>query len=71
MLEDKIFFEREITHSVTKLVDEAKFMNEHRIPVKDIYHYILINARDYNERYMALFLFGMIYKWFKDDNNIK
>lgn len=71
MLDDKAFFDKEITPAVAKLVDKAKAMNECRMPLKDIYDYILKHSDSYHERYMALFLFGLSYRWFKDDNKIK
>jgi hypothetical protein len=71
MLDDKLFFTKEITHNVSKIMDEVKSMNNKRIPLKTIYNYILTHTDTYQERYISLFLFGLSYRWFKDDNKLK
>lgn len=71
MLGDKEFFESEVTSSVTRIVDEAKRMMESRYPVKKIYEYLLTHSKDYQERYMALFLFGIIYQSYKEDHKLR
>ena len=70
MLEDKEFFLKNVTPEVASITNEVKQMIENRKPVKDIYTYILRKSSNYETRYMCLFLFGLSYKWFKDDNNI-
>lgn len=71
MLDDKLFLEKEITPSVVKLVDEVKKMIPQRTTIPKMYDYILKNSKNYQERYMALFLFGMAYQNYKEDNHLK
>jgi len=71
MLEDKLFFEKEITPHVAKLVSEIKLMIAQRIPFPKIYDYILFHSKDYKERYIVLILFGMAYQGYKEDNHFK
>lgn len=71
MLEDKIFLEKEITPNVVKVLDDAKVMINERIPLPKIYHYILTHSKDIRETYITLFLFGLAYRWYKEDNNLK
>lgn len=70
MLEDKEFFNKHITPEVATITEEVKTMINKRIPVPTIYDYILKKSSDYETRYMCLFLFGLSYKWFKEDNNL-
>ena len=70
MLEDKEFFLKNVTPEVAVITDEVKKMIDTRRPVKDIYTYILKKSSNYETRYMCLFLFGLSYRWFKNDNNI-
>lgn len=71
MLGDKEFFTKEITPNVAKMMEEVTTMINKRTPVPEIYHYILVNSKDYSERYISLFLFGLKYKWFKEDNGLQ
>lgn len=71
MLEDKDFFNTEVTPSVTKLIDEVKLMMEKRATVPIMYNYLLTHSKDYHERYMALFLFGILYQGYKEDHHLK
>lgn len=71
MLGDKEFFEKEITPDISELTFVVQSMINQRIPVKTIYNYILTHTNTYHERYIALFLFGLSYRWFKDDHNLK
>lgn len=71
MLDDKIFLEEEITPNVVKILDYAKIMNNERIPLPKIYRYILNHSKDIRESYITLFLFGVTYRWYKEDNNLK
>lgn len=71
MLEDKIFLTKEITPSVSKKVSEMKLMIAQRIPLPKIYDHILQNSKDYKERYILLFLLGVAYQGYKEDNNFR
>lgn len=71
MLEDKEFFNKEITPSVTKLIDEVKLMMERRETVPTMYNYLLTHSKDYQERYMALFLFGVLFQSYKEDHHLR
>jgi hypothetical protein len=71
MLEDKEFFNKEVTSSVANLIDTATIMLHNRTPVKKIYEYLLTHSKDYRERYMSLFLFGIVYQGYKEDNHLK
>jgi hypothetical protein len=71
MLDDKIFLEKEITPSVAKTVSEIKLMIAQRIPLPKIYNHILTYSKDYRERYILLFLFGIAYQSYKEDNNLR
>lgn len=71
MLEDKIFLEKEITPNVARLTKEVRILIDARVPIQKIYNYILTHARDHREMYITLFLFGLSYRWYKDDNNLK
>lgn len=71
MLDDKIFLEKEITPHVVKMVSEIKLMIAQRVPLPKIYKHILQYSRDYKERYIVLFLFGMAYQGYKEDLNLK
>ena len=71
MLDDKIFFEKEITPNVAKLISESKLMIAQRIPVPKIYKHILQHSKDHREMYITLFLFGMAYQGYKEDLNLK
>jgi hypothetical protein len=42
-----------------------------RIPLPKIYDYILLHSKDYKERYITLFLFGIAYQGYKEDLNLK
>jgi len=71
MLDDKLFLEREVTPYVAKLVDEIKKMIAQKATIPTIYNHILKNSRDYRERNITLFLFGMAYQGYKEDNHLK
>ena len=71
MLDDKLFLEKEITPYVAKLVGEIKTMIAQKATIPTIHHYILKNSRNYQERYITLFLFGMAYQGYKEDNHLK
>jgi len=71
MLDDKIFLDKEVTPTVVKILDDAKIMNNERVPLPKIYHYILTHSKDIREAYITLFLFGVSYRWYKEDNNLK
>jgi hypothetical protein len=71
MLEDKIFLDKEVTPSVTKIVDTARYMLEHRVTLPKIYEYILTHSNDYQERYMSLFLFGVVFQNYKEDYHLR
>jgi len=71
MLEDKIFLQKEITPHVSQLISEVKLMIAQRVPIPKIYEYILLHSKDYRERYITLFLFGVAYQGYKEDLNLK
>jgi hypothetical protein len=71
MLEDKIFLEKEITPNVARMIDTAKIMINERVPLPKIYKYILTHSQDIRETYITLFLFGLAYRWYKEDNHLK
>jgi hypothetical protein len=70
MLEDKWFFDKEITPHVTKLVDESRGMIDKRVPLRKVYDYILLQSKDYQERYVCFIMLGMIYQGYKEDHNL-
>lgn len=70
MLEDKQFFNKHITPEVASIIESVKNMIDSRIPVPVIYDFILKKSSNYETRYMCLFLFGLSYKWFKEDNSL-
>jgi hypothetical protein len=44
------------------LTDKVQEMLSQKHTIRQIYDYILENTKDYNERYIVLFLFGMSYQ---------
>jgi hypothetical protein len=71
VLDDKLFFEKEITPRVARLLDEVNVMIHQKVTVPKIYNYIMLNAQNYKERYIVLMLFGMAYQGYKEDHIYK
>jgi len=60
--DDKLFLAKEITPSIARLTDRVQEMLSQKHTIRQIYDYILDNTKDYSERYIVLFLFGMAYQ---------
>jgi len=71
MLEDKIFLAKEITPNVSKLIEESKKMIEQKTTLPKIFDYILTHSRNHQEMNISLFLFGIAYQSYKEDNHLK
>lgn len=71
VLDDKLFFEKEITPRIARIVDEVNEMIHQKSTVPKMYNYIMLNTQNYKERYIALILFGMAYQGYKEDHIYK
>jgi hypothetical protein len=71
MIEDKNFLVKEMTPNVLKLVEESKKMIEQRITLPKMFDYILTHSKDHREMNITLFLFGIAYQSYKEDNHLK
>jgi hypothetical protein len=71
VLDDKLFFEKEITQRIAKIVDEVNIMIHQKATVPKMYNYIMSNTQNYKERYITFMLFGMAYQGYKEDHIYK
>lgn len=69
-MEDKKFLDDVVNKDIVIVIDAATKLLTARKPLPDIYNYILRNSKNC-DGYITMFLFGVIYQKYKEDNNLR